>query len=249
MVPKWLVVDSNEKILIRHYHCHPISIAVPCWGYRGQGVYFLNQLLKSVLNQSYLPTEVVISDHSCDDLIFNFCQTSLFASRLNIKYIRNTFNRGNSPNNTNNAINNCKSDIIKVLFQDDYFIDNSALMQIATFFASNSDSYWLVNGSTDINHSNKHCIDSRIPLFSHNLLLGINTIGSPSTLSFRRLKKNILFDESLVMLMDTEYYYRLFLKFGRPVIINSILIANSIHDNQISSTNQTLIFREAALLT
>lgn len=245
MVPKRLAANSHEKNLTSMSFCLPsISIAVPCWGYKGKGVYFLNQLFESILSQSYLPSEVVISDHSHDDLIFNFCKTSFYASRLNIKYIRCTLKRGNSPYNTNNAISHCTSDIIKILFQDDYFIDNSALLKIATIFASNSQSHWVVNGSTDIDKTNECCMASRLPLFSHNLLVGINTIGSPSTLSFRRLSKNILFDDSLVMLMDTEYYYRLFLIFGPPVTVNYLLIANSIHDRQISSTNKSLIFRE-----
>ena len=49
---------------------------------------------------------------------------SLMSSNINlISYMLRTKNdRGNGPANTNNAIDKCSGDIIKVMFQDDFLL-------------------------------------------------------------------------------------------------------------------------------
>ena len=37
------------------------------------------------------------------------------------------------------------------------------------------------------------------------------------------------------MLMDCDFYYQLYLKFGEPHIVKNILTTNRSHENQISS--------------
>lgn len=207
-----------------------ISICVPTYGYNGDGVKFLTQLFDTIKTQTYKNFNVIISDHSITDEIKTVCDT--YNSFFDIIYIKNTNKLGNGPHNTNNAIKNSDGDIIKIMFQDDIFVNNTALEKIVNTF-KNNECEWVVNGC---NHTTDGITFNRnmVPFWNDNIPFGSNTISSPSVLSF---KKNVdcFFDENLVMLMDCEMYYQLYTKYGKPTIINDILISNRIHKNQISS--------------
>jgi hypothetical protein len=117
------------------------------------------------------------------------------------------------------------------MFQDDLFVHNNALTDIVTTFKA-SHCKWLVNGC---NHTNDGKIFYRemIPRWNDKILEGVNTISSPSVLSF--LNEDIpYFDEELVMLMDCEFYYQLYKKYGLPTVLDKILISNRTHSHQVS---------------
>lgn len=204
------------------------SIIIPTWEQHGKGTFFLNQLLTSIKEQTFTDFEVIISDHSKDTEIKNLSRTF---SSLNIVYITNSSNRGNSPANLNTGLSYAKGEIIKIMFQDDFFIDKDALSMIDKSFKETSHK-WLINGSC-ITEDSKHFTNHMIPEFTSALLEGNNRIGSPSVLSF--VNENIIFfDEKLVMLMDCDYYYSLYRKYGTPCILESCLVANTSHPHQIS---------------
>tara|TARA_R110002167_G_scaffold113347_1_gene286277 strand:- start:80 stop:763 length:684 start_codon:yes stop_codon:yes gene_type:complete len=207
-----------------------ISVCIPTWGVNGDGGSLISELLSSLVLQTFTNFEVVISDHSNDTLVFD--AMSLYKGKLDINYITNHKDIGNSPSNVNNTIRNAKGDIIKIMFQDDLFVDIDALNKIDKAF-SDVKCQWLVTGC---NHTSDGVNFDRemVPRWNPDILIGINTISSPSVLSFRN-NNPIFFDESLVMLMDVEYYYRLYLDYGLPTIISDPLISNRIHSNQISS--------------
>ena len=71
------------------------------------------------------------------------------------------------------------------------------------------------------------------PRWNENIYRGVNTISSPSVLSYRK-NTNILFDTNLTMLMDCEIYFNLYKNYGLPHIISDTLVTNRMHDNQIS---------------
>jgi glycosyltransferase involved in cell wall biosynthesis len=204
------------------------SIIIPTWEQYGFGKTYLSELLETIKKQTFKNFEVVISDQSVDNEIEKL--TSEY-SDLTIKYSKNEYRRGNSPANTNNAIKMANGEIIKIMFQDDLFYDNSCLETIHNKF--NTDSCkWVVNGC---NHTNDGKTFSRnmIPFWNDNILFGNNTISCPSVLSIK--KENVEhFDENLVMLMDCEYYYRLYKMYGNPCIIPKTLTSNREHKNQIS---------------
>ena len=89
-----------------------VSVAVPVFEYYGRGVEVLDDMLRTISIQTLKEVEVVISDHSINNDIENYCQKNEYG--LNIKYIRNEDGRGNPAINTNNAIDNCTGEIIKV---------------------------------------------------------------------------------------------------------------------------------------
>ena len=73
------------------------------------------------------------------------------------------------------------------------------------------------------------------PHWNDNIILGINTISSPSVLSFKN-KIDLKFDENLVMLMDCDFYYALYKEFGYPYILIDCLVTQRSHELQISKS-------------
>jgi len=205
------------------------SIVIPTWEQYGFGLIFLEQLLRSIKAQTLKDFEIIISDHSVsneiENLVFKFPD-------LDIVYVRNENLRGNSPANLNNGLKLAKGEIIKIMFQDDFFVNKNSLEMIKNHFDNNS-CYWVVNGcchTTDGVNLDKYMI----PSWNDKILEGVNTISSPSVLSIKNSEISF-FDENLTMLMDCDYYYTLFKKHGLPSVLPEYLIANRMHNYQISS--------------
>ena len=106
-----------------------VSVVIPCYEMHGKGAIHLARSLEMLAIQTWKNFEVVISDHSKSDLIKD-CVNS-FSSKLKILYLRNEIFRGSSCENANHALNNCKNEVIKILFQDDYdtHTDKDSLLQ------------------------------------------------------------------------------------------------------------------------
>jgi glycosyltransferase involved in cell wall biosynthesis len=201
-----------------------LSICVPVYEMKGKGAYFLYRLLETIHNQSYNNYEVVVSDHSIGEELKNVC------SRFNrIVYLKNEEKRGSSSANINNAIKNSNGDIIKPIFQDDFF---SSRETFSTLTASiNESDKW---GATGFNHIyGNDTFRYAIPYYNNNIINGVNTIGAPSTVFFR---EKFYFDENLIWFMDCEFYHRLYLKFGNPKIINDCCVTIDTGDHSISSS-------------
>lgn len=198
----------------------------------GKGGDFLDLNLEKILNQSYKDYEVVISDHCESDLIKSVCDRYLSLG-MDIKYLRNESSRGNSSANINNAILNSQGEIIKILFQDDFFFRSKSLQEIVNVFSSNP-IHWLVTACC-------HSLDGRsferdyYPKYTEDIMEGNNLISSPSVLSFLRSSNQILFDENLVWLMDCDIYKRLYMEYGDPFYLNSINVVNRTWEGQFNN--------------
>jgi glycosyltransferase involved in cell wall biosynthesis len=207
-----------------------ISICIPTYEQHGKGYIFLKKLLETIKSQTYTNYEVVISDHSINDELKNLCD--LFSDDMDITYVKNTINRGNSPFNTNNAITFSTGKIIKIMFQDDFFIKDDALEKINNAF-NEQNCMWLVSGCNHTDETGTDFFKEMIPRWNDDIIIGVNTISSPSVLSFIK-DDNLEFDENLVMLMDCDFYYKLYKKYGLPYIISDYLITNRFHETQVS---------------
>jgi len=89
-----------------------------------------------------------------------------------------------------------------------------------------------------ITHSNP-----MTPYWNDAIKRGVNTISSPSVLSFRN-NNPCLFDENLTMLMDCDMYQQLFVRYGLPTILSDCLVTNRIHKHQISTLYNQDIWEE-----
>lgn len=208
------------------------SIAIPTYGYEGKGVNFLDHNFEILSRQTFKDFEVVVSDHSIDDTIKTICNK--WSGILNIKYYRNEHGRGFIAPNLNIAMQRSKGKWIKILFQDDFLYGEKSLQTQYEFLDTNPEIKWLV---TTFYHSNDGKSFYRLytPKLSPNIWNGTNTLGNPSNLTIIN-KDLIYFDEKLNWLVDCEYYYRLFLKYGEPAIINQITVVNRTHGAGLSDT-------------
>jgi len=209
---------------------YKISICIPTYNMGGLGKQYLKESLDIIVNQTYKNIELVISDHSIDDEIIELCDE--YKEKINIKYIRNSNKIGNSSSNTNNAILNASGEIIKILFQDDFLSSNDSLLnQLTSLIESNKK--WSITPclhceSNDINK----LIDPYYPKMNNNILFE-NTLSSPSTVM---LFKDVFleFDDNLIWYMDTDFYKRMYDKYGNPDICNTFNIVNRRHKLQIT---------------
>lgn len=208
------------------------SICIPVWEQHGFGLEYLKDLIHSIQIQSFPDYEIVVSDHSQNDEIYEYIANQNHSDLIGYKYVRNLSDRGNGVANLNQTLIRASGEIIKIMFQDDLMFDRRCLEKFDKVF-QDENTKWAVCGC---NHTRDGVNFERfmVPSWSDKLLEGDNRISSPSVLAFRN--ENVeMFDENLTMLMDTEYYYRLGERYGLPTVIKDCLVANRCHANQISS--------------
>lgn len=215
-----------------------VSICIPTYEMKGKGIEYLEYSFNIIHSQTFQDFEVVISDHSINTDIEELCHQ--WEQILNIQYFKNQYKRGVSSANINNAINKAKGDIIKILFQDDFFYDENSLENQLKKLKGN----WLVTACCHYNGSNIY--NPFYPKYHNKIQYGENTISSPSVLMFKN-NEIIEFDENLFWLMDVDYYKRMYNKFGLPDICNYITVVNREHENQVSNTLATKEIREKEL--
>lgn len=129
---------------------------------------------------------------------------------------------GNSAYNTNLGIMQAKGELIKILHQDDYFTHENALKEIATHFTGEVD--WLITG----------CSNNLYPMYTGDIHLGNNKLGSPSVLTIRN-GLDMYFDGDLVWLFDCDFYKRMYAKYGEPLIITGDNVTIGIHEGQATN--------------
>ena len=208
-----------------------MSIAIPTWESYGKGNEFLDDLFRTIEIQSFKDYEVVVSDHSKNDDLVEVI--SKFENKFNLLYVKNKNDRGNGPANTNNAVDNCSGDIIKIMFQDDFFYDDEALEKIYNEL-SNSDKTWLLNGCNHTQDDGHSFYWEMFPRWNDRLLEGVNTISSPSVLAFKNNVKR-RFDKSLTYFMDVEFYYGMMYDYGVPIFYDDVLISNRVSDYSVTT--------------
>ena len=208
---------------------HYFSIVIPVHDRGGEGLAYFTELLNSINSQYFKNYEVVVSDSSNTDLYLNL----LNRYKFNKKHIRTK--ALNSSSNLNIAIKNATGEYIKVMFSDDLIISNlllNYLFLITKLFKNK----WLLLSSYDFKKYKKNSkkidiLRGRKPSWNNKLLIGVNTISSPSVLLFKN-NLEIYFDEKVRLLMDTEFYWRFKSLHGMPYFSSRFYVANREHDGQ-----------------
>ena len=201
-----------------------VSVAIPTFEYYGRGVEFLDDMFRSISVQTLKDVEVVISDHSVDNSIEDYCKFNEY--NLSINYFRNEEGRGNPGVNTNSALDRCTGEVIKLFYQDDFFYDTEALEKMYKAM-TNSTKSWFVCGATHTIDDGKSFFNPMYPRWDENMILhpGFNFIGGASVLSIKQHVKT-RFDIDTVMLLDVDFYYHCMLEYGMPIFYGDILIGN-----------------------
>jgi glycosyltransferase involved in cell wall biosynthesis len=208
-----------------------ITICIPTYEFNGKGVFYLNQIFDSLRSQTFQDFNIVISDHSIDDKIFNYSKNE--SKNFKITYVRNPNGRGFQAHNTNCAFEYADGEIIKLIYQDDIFVNDTALELIYKGFEK-SDSKWMMHGFAHTNDG-KNIYRKMIPRWTDMLLEGRNLLGSPSCFACLNEAKMYM-DENIKLLIDTELYHRMRYSYGLPIILHDILVANREHSDRMSSS-------------
>jgi len=197
-----------------------VSICIPTYEMEGKGLHFLQRALKSIELQSLEDYEVVVTDDSRDSVIQNFC-----LQVEGLRYFKND-NRLGMAGNTNRSINEAKGEIVKLLYQDDYFAHRHALRDMVKGMTPMFT--WLVTACV---HSpdGVHWFGEHIPFYSKDA----NTIGSPSVVMFRRSVVE-RFDERMSWVLDLDFYRRMFKRYGLPKIVNQTNVVIGIGPHQMT---------------
>lgn len=205
-----------------------ISVCVPVYNMKnGKSPLFLLEYLSHLLYQTFKDFEVVVSDHSEDDSLREICD--IFRHGLNIKYVKNTSSIKNAANNVNHAIKHASGDIIKLLYMDDFFIDQEALAKINKAFEGNAGK-WCISGFVHCDEEKINYWDARRPWYGNKYPNGDNTTGNPSTYAVRR-ECALEMDENLLWIVDGEYFYRSYYHYGDPIIIQDVLVCFREHSS------------------
>ena len=185
-----------------------ISLCIPAYN---QTIY-LKILLTSIADQHFRDYEIIISDDSTTDDVYNLVMSFGFNEKL--KYLKNKPPLG-SPSNWNNAIQNSRGKYIKIMHHDDAFTSPDSLGKMVECAVKNNYDYifcdTLVQNTKNPKKSRVHKIRNFKRLINNpELLLMGNFIGAPSTLLLKNeLGIGIVYNKTYIWLVDIEFYIRL----------------------------------------
>ncbi len=205
-----------------------ISIAIPTISMKN-GKELFTRCLNSLWDQSFQEFEIVVTDNSDDDTIKSLCDYY----KTGIRYYKNS--RKGISQNTNEAIKHSTGELVKILYMDDFLLDDEALELMVKKFKGQ----WLVSGCLHVDElgiiGTPH-----IPSYNERIFEGYNTIGSPSVLMIKNSNpldgSPQLFDENLGWMLDCDYYKRLHDLYGEPIVLDKPLIGIGLHPAQATNT-------------
>ena len=206
-----------------------LSVCIPAYDMNGLGATYLGESFRTLENQNLTDFEVIVSDQSGDNDVFELCK--VWGERLNLHHYWNRDGKRQASANVNYALGKARGAVYKVLFQDDFILSKTVLQDILDAFEG-EDAMWLLKGS-GVTRNGQTIERPMVPRLTPKLHFGKNTVSSPSVLAFRASSEHF-FDENLIWLMDVEFYARLWKDYGDPIILPDTLIANRLHADQVS---------------
>ena len=197
-----------------------MTIAIPTYYKDTRTLDKLDLLFKSISVQKGVDFSVVVSDNSDLDHVENLCARYGFGHTYCDK-------KGTAAN-TNALLDTIKGKI-KIMYQDDLFLTDTALKD----FSEALDSYkWVVSSSTLIDERGLPMWNV-YPYFTHRLN-EINTIGMPSVVGL--WDTDVRMDTRLITLLDTDFYNKLVKKYGLPYIIQKPIIGQRVWSGSVSAS-------------
>ena len=217
-----------------------VSVCIPTYEMNGKGAELLRYSLTRIQVQTFKDLEVCVTDHSRNNDIENVCRE--FAPFVRMNYHRINEKHGSSSYNTNQSMLRANGEILKLIQQDDYLLNEYAIQKTVDVF-NNPSVVWIANAYI-------HTQD-KITFFNYHLprvnpkIETVNTIGCPTCISLRK-KNMLLFDDNLIWYFDCEWYKRMFDKYGPPAIMEEPLMVNYLWEGQVTNTlaNEQLRERE-----
>lgn len=224
-----------------------VSFAIPGFSDDNKiGLNHLTKLLQSISLQDYENIEIVISDHSTNNLIENLCKSKF--GNTKILYYKNENNRGFWAANINNAIKNCSGEIIKFMQQDDLLSSKDIVSKIVSNYRFTNFDWAICGGVHTVDY--KIYYNRIIPTYTSDIHKGNNKLGGVSSIVIKNSKDKLYFDDYLNWMGDCEYYIRSYYKFGMPKIFEDPFIIYKQWEGQFTNklSNETKL-REVDLVS
>lgn len=207
-----------------------ISVCMPVHITHVNQIHFLQTAITSYIDQKHLEKELIISDDIGDSVVESIVNSYRNWDK-SIKYVKSSMT--GISHNLNNSVSYATGNILKFLFQDDYFASDNSLKSIEKRLMRSRQN-WLITATKHLFQSVGQYRNPHFPFLSDKLLEGINTISSPSVIAVKN-ESFLEFCSELDFLMDCEWYLRMYHKKGSPVFLNKIQIINRIHDSQATN--------------
>jgi len=145
-----------------------ISICIPAY----KNADYLQRLLVSILIQTYTDFEVVITDDSPDDSVFELlasCKSAFEAANIPLRYYKNTPALG-TPANWNEAISKANGHWIKLMHDDDWLAHKTSLQSFTHAINQNPRSNFFFSAFVNVkldsarsNQTDAHLSDFAVP--------------------------------------------------------------------------------------
>ena len=183
-----------------------ISICVPVYN----DVEGTKRLFASIASQEYTDYEVIVSDDSNQSVTDKIKQlVEAFGEQF--KYFRHLNSLGPA-DNWNNCLNLASGEFIKIMHQDDFFVDEYSLRRFVDLLEKVPDCSIAFSGSKEVyqDYSYNRSIslkDEKRLNKNFRYLFFKNCIGAPSTTIFK--STNFRFDERLRWFVDVDFYMAL----------------------------------------
>ncbi len=207
------------------------SICIPAY----KRVEYLDRLLHSVSVQTFKDFEVVLSDDSSDNSVFELLQK--YEGLISLRYIKNPTPLG-TPENWNNAMRNARGVWIKLMHDDDWFYDDRSLERFALiaqetkahFIFSAYQNVFLDENRTEFVHPGSFRLKQlkREPA----TLLSKNIVGPPSVLLHFNDGK-FFYDNKTKWVVDIDFYIR-YLPESSFRFINEVLVCVGMSNEQVT---------------
>lgn len=204
-----------------------VSILVPVYT-AGDWVTLTKRNLDSIAIQDYRDYEVVVSDDSDDGQLYEWLKGYTHATGLEVTYEQTSpaADKGMA-SNTNRAWDMATGDLVKILYQDDYFYRPDSLGHMVRAFTPKT--YWMAATCLHT-YDGLTLFNEHRPYYSTSE----NTVGSPSVTMFLREIPD-RFDPNFDWVFDLDLYRRLFQKYGVPKIVARTTVVIGLHPDQMTN--------------
>jgi glycosyltransferase involved in cell wall biosynthesis len=208
-----------------------VSICIPAYS----RVQFLQRLLDSISLQSFSNFEVVITDDSPGNEVFELSKSHPLGSK--IRYFKNPVSLG-SPENWNEALRKSAGEWIKIMHDDDWFTHAGSLEEfvrninnenVQFVFSSYTNVY--PDGHKKHVHLNRFYVNRLME--KPELLFASNRIGPPSAVLFKKMD-SVYFDQRMKWLVDIDFYIAYLKKYPGFVYIDRPLVQIGISQSQVT---------------
>lgn len=209
-----------------------ISIVIPTYN----NFESFKRTFDSVLSQFYQDYEILITDDSTQDDIYNFITS---VNLIKVKYFRNSPALG-VPENWNEGIRRASGEYIKILHHDDWFASRDALGKFVMLLDENPQSDFGYSKSVDVDIYSGKCKHRKAERYVESIkenfseLIYHNRIGAPSVTVFRK-NSNIYFDQKLKWLVDVDFYIQAIIRNKNLSFLNEELVKIGIHEDRLTN--------------